>query len=61
MSWKPNKDELDYPLQISLANYLEKDIINGNLCENIKLPPQRELADFLDLSLSTVTKAYKIC
>ena len=61
MSWKPNRDELDYPLQISLANYLEKDIINGNLCENIKLPPQRELADFLDLSLSTVTKAYKIC
>ena len=61
MSWKPNRDELDYPLQISLANYLEKDIINGSLCENAKLPPQRELADFLDLSLSTITKAYKIC
>jgi DNA-binding transcriptional MocR family regulator len=25
------------------------------------LPPQRELADFLDLNLSTVTRAYKVC
>lgn len=61
MSWRPNKDKLEYPLQESLANYLEDDIKNGNLKEHVKLPPQRELADFLDLSLATVTRAYKIC
>lgn len=26
-----------------------------------KLPPQRELADFLDINLSTVTRAFKLC
>ena len=26
-----------------------------------KLPPQRELADFLDINLSTITRAFKIC
>ena len=26
-----------------------------------KLPPQRELADFLDLNLSTVTRAFRLC
>lgn len=26
-----------------------------------KLPPQRELADYLDLHLSTVTRVYKLC
>lgn len=61
MSWRPDKDKLEYPLQESLANYLEDDIKNGNLKEHVKLPPQRELADFLDLSLATVTRAYKIC
>lgn len=61
MSWRPDKAKLQYPLQESLANYLERDIKNGKLKEHVKLPPQRELADFLDLSLATVTRAYKIC
>ncbi len=26
-----------------------------------KLPPQRELADFLDLNFTTITRAYKLC
>lgn len=26
-----------------------------------KLPPQRELADFLDVNLSTITRAFKLC
>ena len=31
------------------------------LSPNTKLPPQRELADYLDINLSTVTRAFKIC
>lgn len=61
MSWKPEKQELTYPLYYSLADMLERDIKSGKLAANTKLPPQRELADFLDLNLSTITKAYKLC
>lgn len=61
MSWKPDKRELSSPIYYCLADMLERDIRNGLLSANTKLPPQRELADFLDLNLSTITKAYKLC
>ncbi|NMS89606.1 PLP-dependent aminotransferase family protein [Clostridioides difficile] len=61
MSWKPNKSRLTNPLYLSLVKCMEKDIESGVLQEGTKLPPQRELADFLDISLNTVTKAYTIC
>ena len=61
MSWKPDKTKLERPYYLSIATMLEQDIINGSLPANTKLPPQRELADFLDLNLSTITRAYKIC
>ncbi len=61
MSWKPQKSDLEKPYYLSIAACLEKDILNGTLAENTKLPPQRELADFLDLNLSTITRAYKLC
>lgn len=61
MSWKPQKAGLERPYYISIAASLEADIQSGKLPENTKLPPQRELADFLDLNLSTITRAYKLC
>lgn len=61
MSWKPDKSKLTKPLYKSIAKYLEQDIKSGVLRARDKLPPQRELADFLDINLSTVTRAYKIC
>lgn len=61
MSWKPQKSYLEKPYYLSIAACLEKDILNGTLAENTKLPPQRELADFLDLNLSTITRTYKLC
>lgn len=61
MSWRPEKQELTYPIYHCLADMLERDIKSGKLSANTKLPPQRELADFLDLNLSTITKAYKLC
>ena len=61
MTWKPDKQLLKAPLYTSLAKLLEKDIIEGRLTAETKLPPQRELADFLDLNLSTVTRAFKLC
>lgn len=61
MTWKPNKEQLTTPLYLSIANLLEYDIVNAYLAPNTKLPPQRELADYLDINLSTITRAFKIC
>lgn len=60
MSWKPawNKER---PLYRSLAQRLEDDIRSGALLPGTKLPPQRELADFLDINVSTVSQAFRIC
>ncbi len=61
MSWKPDIANMKPPLYKSLASSLEEDILNGLLKPGDKLPPQRELADFLDINLSTITRAFKIC
>lgn len=61
MSWKPVIEQTDKPIYIFLADRLEEDIRTGNLTPGTKLPPQRELADFLDINLSTVSRAFKLC
>ncbi|EGO8777709.1 GntR family transcriptional regulator [Enterococcus faecalis] len=48
MSWRPKLKRNEAPLYINLANQLERDIASGDLRPGTKLPPQRELADFLD-------------
>ena len=61
MSWRPVlKKEKGTPLYLTLASKLENDIASGILKSGTKLPPQRELADFLDINLSTVARAFKI-
>ncbi|MDE7202249.1 MAG: PLP-dependent aminotransferase family protein, partial [Lachnospiraceae bacterium] len=61
MSWKPDLSKTTGPKYLALAELLENDIKNGTLKAGTKLPPQRELADFLDLNLSTISKVYKLC
>jgi len=61
MSWKPSIDRTSKPIYKALASQLENDIVHGQLRPGTKLPPQRELADYLDLNLSTVSKAFKVC
>lgn len=61
MSWKPDMSDITGPKYIALAEQLERDIQSGKLKAGTKLPPQRELADFLDLNLSTISKVYKLC
>ena len=61
MSWKPSIDKTEKPIYQAIARQLEKDILNGDLLPGTKLPPQRELADYLDLNLSTISKAFKVC
>lgn len=61
MGWKPNPNLLKRPYYQSIAELLESDIKNGYLSPDTKLPPQRELADYLDLNFTTITRAYKLC
>jgi len=61
MSWKPTIDKTKKPIYQALASQLEQDILNGVMLPGTKLPPQRELADYLDLNVSTISKAFKLC
>lgn len=61
MSWKPKIEKSTTPIYLAIADQLEKDIRKGILAPGTKLPPQRELADFLDVNLSTVSRAFKKC
>ncbi len=61
MSWKPTLPKTNQPIYQALAAQLETDIKNGTLQPGIMLPPQRELADYLDINLSTISRAFKLC
>ena len=60
MSWRPELRRDGAPLYLSLAEQLERDIASGMLLPGTKLPPQRELADFLGINLSTISRAFKL-
>ena len=61
LSWMPDRNKIKRPYYLTLANALEADIVSGKLVSGTKLPPQRELADYLDLNFTTVTQAYNLC
>lgn len=61
MSWRPDLRQTTGPKYLALADLLEAGIKSGALKGGTKLPPQRELADFLDINLSTVSRAFKLC
>src|SRR6201996_8984097 len=58
LTWKPEIEDTPRPLVDRLLAALERDIRSGVLAPGLRLPPQRELAFFLGISLGTVTKAY---
>ena len=61
MSWRPKIERGKKALYLMIAEQLENDIKQGVILPGTKLPPQRELADFLDVNVSTVSKAFKQC
>lgn len=62
LSWVPSAEVRGRrPVYLALAAQLEEDILDKRLPEGARLPPQRELADFLDLDFTTVTRAYNLC
>ena len=61
MSWRPQLKKDKGSIHKELTDLLRKDINEGVLLPGTKLPPQRELADFLDINVSTVSRAFKEC
>lgn len=58
-SWQPELDtDGGQPLYQRLVEALARDIGSGALAPGARLPPQRDVAHRLGLSLGTVTKAY---
>jgi DNA-binding transcriptional MocR family regulator len=59
--WLPDKKKLQRPVYVSLAATIEQDIAEGKLKVGTRLPTQRDLADYLGINFTTVTRAYKLC
>jgi len=56
--WVPDLSSVSGPIYKAVADALEADIRKGVLCVGDRLPPQRELAYQLGVTLGTVTRAY---
>jgi DNA-binding transcriptional MocR family regulator len=56
--WQPTLDR-SKPLYLAIADALARDVADGVLPEGSRLPPQRELAWKLGVTLGTVTRAYR--
>lgn len=61
LSWRPDRGRLNRPIYRSIAQMMESDIENGYLTPGTRLPAQKELAEYLDVNTTTVTRAYSFC
>jgi DNA-binding transcriptional MocR family regulator len=56
--WSPTLDR-SKPLYLAIADAMAQDVESGTLAKGDQLPPQRDLAWKLGVTLGTVTRAYK--
>ncbi len=56
--WQPELDR-SKPLYLAIADAMLRDVEGGVLQQGFRLPPQRDLAWKLGVTLGTVTRAYK--
>lgn len=56
--WLPHQHPADGPTYLAIVKALERDIQSGRLQPGDRLPPQRELAKTMGISLGTVSRAY---
>lgn len=61
ISWVPRIQNSGQAKYKQIALCIEKDIRDGRLKTGFRLPPQRIIAQYLEINHSTVTRAYKIC
>jgi DNA-binding transcriptional regulator YhcF (GntR family) len=55
--WVPKLKKGSGPLYLAIANAIAEDVATGLQAEQ-RLPPQRKLAEALDLDFTTVARAY---
>ena len=58
--WIPQIGTIEGPRYLAVVSAIIKAIDNGQLPPGARLPPQRELADRLQLTVGTVSRAYSI-
>lgn len=56
--WQPNIAEEGTPRYVAIADAIESDIKKGALTPGAKLPTHRDLADWLGVTVGTVTRGY---
>lgn len=59
-NWLPTLDQVSGPVYVRLAERIERDIREGALPPGAKLPPQRDLAYDLGVTVGTVGRAYAL-
>ncbi|MFK3776624.1 PLP-dependent aminotransferase family protein [Agrobacterium sp. NPDC089420] len=59
-NWLPNITEGDGPIYLRLADSIEGAISDGTLQSGSKLPPQRNLAYDLGVTIGTISRAYAL-
>ena len=59
-SWMPDLGVGAGPLYVRLADQIERGIANGHLPDGSKLPPQRNLAFDIGVTIGTVGRAYAL-
>jgi len=59
MAWTPTIGDRSGPLFRRIADALAEDVFDGRLRRGEQLPPQRALANALNVDLSTITHAYR--
>src|ERR1700722_6521267 len=57
-AWLPQLDPGSAPIYSRIVSALERDVRLGTVDGGARLPPQRALAEHLNVSVGTVTKAY---
>ena len=56
--WKPRVDRKAGPIYLSVARAIAADVQAGKLRAGDRLPAQRDLADAIGVTVTTVTRAY---
>ena len=59
-NWLPDLSQGTGPLYLRLADQIERDIGSGKLPAGDKLPPQRNLAYDVGVTIGTVTRGYAV-
>ena len=56
--WLPNLDARKGPVYRAIADAIDEDVQSGALRAGSRLPPHRDLADHLGVTVTTITRAY---